>query len=365
MKAYNIIRTNNKSFIKGLVSTGRIAVSEDATKEFNQELETDEMTGDEFLEEDFNEDNFEEVEKIHTIDTVSQVTNKFDKYMSEVDIDWTPFISNGKIRKATNFKYIEDMRVLLNKTFDKKDFRYVQVFNNLYDYLTDPGMSRDWNIFSRENFGKPYITEGVALLMYELAVEWVPVITRFYKESPVFNKDAAPEEDSFFKKFPNLNDLTYIAAIIVENKEFKRLLSSKKSKELLLEEGKYILTATQAKKKPQFTSMGESLSYYAGLVKENFGDITVGILDKLGVVVFLHNNNKTPMNDRLALIERLIRVVTTRTTSPDANGNDPLMSALESLNQSCIDFLKNIADARITLESNEKNYPMFITNNGV
>ena len=403
-KSYNINQASSESFIKEMIWSGRIAVSEAAEDEFNEELDdnnedndsqnggfldevnnnqsgtsndespeneefnddmNDDQTYDEdmYLEEEEVEPEPEPVEKIHTIDTISQITNRFDQNMAQIGFDWTPFIVNGRIKKAANFKYIEDMRTHLNKLFDDKKFRYVDVYNKLYDMMTDTNLGKSWNLFGRENFGKPYLAEGAALLMYELTVEWVPVIVRYYKESPVFSEDIAPEEDSFFKKFPNLNLLTYVAAIIVENKEFKKLLTSQKSKDLLLDESKYNLTAAQAKKKTSLRGLGESLSYYAGLVKENFGDITAGFLDKIAVVAFLSINTKMPMNDRLSLVERLIKIVTTNTTAVEPGQPDPLISALDTLNTTCTEFIKNRAEAKITLDSNEKNFPTVIIEN--
>lgn len=404
-KKYDLTKAASESFIKEMIWSGRIAVSEAAEDEFNEELDdnneddnsqnggfldevnnnqsgtsdeespenedfaydgNDDQTYDEdmYLEEEEEvEPEPETVEKIHTIDTISQITNRFDQNMAQIGFDWTPFIVNGRIKKAANFKYIEDMRTHLNKLFDDKKFRYVDVYNKLYDMMTDTNLGKSWNLFGRENFGKPYLAEGAALLMYELTVEWVPVIVRYYKESPVFSEDIAPEEDSFFKKFPNLNLLTYVAAIIVENKEFKKLLTSQKSKDLLLDESKYNLTAAQAKKKTSLRGLGESLSYYAGLVKENFGDITAGFLDKIAVVAFLSINTKMPMNDRLSLVERLIKIVTTNTTAVEPGQPDPLISALDTLNTTCTEFIKNRAEAKITLDSNEKNFPTVIIEN--
>lgn len=378
-EVYDINRAASENFIKNMISSGRIAVSEAAADEFNEELNSETEMNDEenIMEEGIDDvdggmgmapdgidDMYEEeepepepVEKIHTIDTLSQITNRFDQNMAEIGFTWDSFIINGRIRKAPNFKYVEDMRTHLNKLFNDKEFRYVQIYNKLYDFLTDTNLAKSWNVFGRENMGKPYLAEGAALLMYELTVEWVPVIVRYYKESPVFSKDIAPEEDSFFKKFPNLNLLTYVAAIVVENKEFRKLLTSQKSKDLLLDEGKYNLIAKQAKSKPGLRGLGESLSYYAGLVKENFGDITAGYLDKIAVVAFLNNNTKMPMNDRLSLVERLIKIVTTPVVNTDPNQPDPLMSALDVLNQTCTEFVKNRAEAKITLDSNEKNFP--------
>ena len=400
-RKYNLNDAASESFIKEMIRSGRIAVSEAAEDEFNEEMKEDNSSGgfldevsgnqgteseDVAPEDEFNEDdNFEDdgsfeteedfgfeeevepepepVEKIHTIDTISQLTNRFDQNMAQIGFDWDPFIINGRIKKSANFKYVEDMRTHLNKLFDDKKFRYVDVYNKFYDMLTDTNLGKSWNIFGRENFGKPYLAEGAALLMYELTVEWVPVIVRYYKESPVFSEDIAPEEDSFFKKFPNLNLLTYVAAIIVENKEFKKLLTSQKSKDLLLDESKYNLTAAQAKKKTSLRGLGESLSYYAGLVKENFGDITAGFLDKIAVVAFLSINTKMPMNDRLSLVERLIKIVTTNTTAVEPGQPDPLIAALDVLNTTCTEFIKNRAEAKITLDSNEKNFPTVMIDN--
>lgn len=375
-------------YIQEIINRGALAFSEAAEDEFDaemdsalEELDAPDEPEEEELPEDTEEDakmdvNMEEdlepieepkpepevIEKIQTIDTLSQIHNKFDLYMKNSEIQWDHFIINGRVKKAANFKYVEDLSVLLNKTLDPKTYRFTQVFNQLYDKLTDVNYGKSWNIYSRENYGKPFIGEGAALLLYELAVEWAVVLCRYFKDSPQFSPDVTPEEDSWFKKFNNLNFLTWIAKMITENSEFNKFLTSEKAKGILKEEGNYILTANQAKKKPHLLGMGESLSYYAGLVKENFGDITAGAMDKLGIVVFLSNNTKMPIGDRLNIIDRLINITTTRTTGPDANGNDPLMSALNTLDSTCTNLLKDRADARITLESNEKNYPMFVMN---
>ena len=374
------------NFIKEMLLNGKITVSEAAEDEFNDELEgieeepsDDELEADgieEIEEVDLEGDGIddsmdieepvEEVKRIHTIDTISQLTNKFDTYMASANLDWMAFINNGRIKRANNMKFIEDMRTILNKTLDEKKFRYVEIYNKLYDFLTDKNITTGLNMFGRENFGKPYIAEGLALLMYELSAEWVPVLTRYYKENPVFNDSIKPEQDSFFTKFPMLNLYSYIAAIVTENKEFKKLINSDKSRKLLKDEGNYQLTATQAKKKPNLYAIaGESLSYYASLVKEDFGDITAGILDKLAYIAFIHSNTQFQMNDRLKLIERLINVVTTEVTQKEMNGTDPLTVALDTLNSSCTDFLKDRSDAKITLEADEKNYPIIINNGGI
>lgn len=44
-----------------------------------------------------------------------------------------------------------------------------------------------------EKYGKPFIAEGLALLLYELAVDWATLLVRYFKELPVL-KDT---DDSF------------------------------------------------------------------------------------------------------------------------------------------------------------------------
>ena len=349
------------NFILDLKMRGALAFSEATEKEFFEEIREDDEEGEEIEEDDTDEP--KDVEKIHTVDIVSQVTNKFDTYMKSTNIMWNEYIVNGRIKKsASNYKYIEDLSTILNRTFDFKRFRFVEIFNDLHNMMIDLNMTKSWNLYGRENYGKPYIAEGCALLLYELCVDWAVVITRYYKDNPKFSEDIAPEEDSWFKKFPNLEKLTYIAKLLTESKEFKRLITSEKAKELLKEESVYALNITQAKKKPKLFAMGESLSYYAGLVKEDFGDITVGVLDKLAIVAFLSANTEMTMGERLSIIERLIKTVTAKIYGVDENGFDPLITALESLDKVCVDLFKYRSLATITLESNEKNYPLFIVN---
>ena len=125
----------NNPFITEMINNGRIAVSEAAADEFNDELDEEQPSEDEgmgfgdqvaqnssggnedgttevdeedFMNTDFSNDgmgnnNFEDeyeepepepepVEKIHTIDTISQITNRFDQNMAHIGFDWDPFI---------------------------------------------------------------------------------------------------------------------------------------------------------------------------------------------------------------------------------------------------------------------------------
>ena len=70
--------------------------------------------------------------------------------------------------------------------------------------MTDDKTASSLAIYGRESYSKPYIAEGLALLLYELTIDWAIVLTRYYKEMP----DIKNEQDSFFKKFPNLRLLT-------------------------------------------------------------------------------------------------------------------------------------------------------------
>lgn len=330
------------------VNEGDLALDDNSDIEYDEEVVEEEL----------------EPTRIQTIDIISQVTAKFDQYMIDTQVDWDAFIVHGRITKAPNYKYVEDLYTILNKTFDDKKFRFVEIYNQLFDMMCDKNITKSLNVYGRENFGKPYIAEGLALLLYELSADWACVITRFFKENPQFNPDTPPEEDSWFKKFPGLNDMTYIAKLVVENKELKKLITSEKAKDLVNDDTKYNLSIQQEKKKPGLRGLGESLSYYAGIVNNDFGDITAGILDKLGVVAFISAKTQMPITERLNLINRLIQIAVAKIgPGQDANGQNPLMTSLELLDKSCTELIKNRSEARITLDSNEKQYPLFVTNN--
>lgn len=369
-------------FINEMRRSGRLTFGEAAEDELGDELaevpgEEEVITDDPVNEGDLALDDNSDIEydeevveeeleptRIQTIDVISQVTAKFDQYMIDTQIDWDAFIVHGRITKAPNYKYVEDLYTILNKTFDEKKFRFVEIYNQLFDMMCDKNITKSLNVYGRENFGKPYIAEGLAFLLYELSVDWACVITRYFKENPQFNPDTPPEEDSWFKKFPGLNDMTYIAKLVVENKELKKLITSEKAKDLVNDDTKYNLSIQQEKKKPGLRGLGESLSYYAGIVNNDFGDITAGILDKLGVVAFISAKTQMPITERLNLINRLIQIAVAKIgPGQDANGQNPLMTSLELLDKSCTELIKNRSEARITLDSNEKQYPLFVTNN--
>ena len=71
-----------------------------------------------------------------------------------------------------------------------------------------------------------------------------------------------------------------------------------------------------------------------------------------------------PITERLNLINRLIQIAVAKIgPGQDANGQNQLMTSLELLDKSCTELIKNRSEARITLDSNEKQYPLFVTNN--
>mgnify|MGYP003496956778 CR=1 FL=1 len=82
---------------------GALAFSEATEKEFFEEIREDGEESEELEEDDTDEP--KDVEKIHTVDIVSQVTNKFDTYMKSTNIVWNEYIVNGRIKKsASNYK---------------------------------------------------------------------------------------------------------------------------------------------------------------------------------------------------------------------------------------------------------------------
>ena len=299
-----------------------------------------------------------EVTKIQTIDILAQVMNKFDTYMNDTELNFSFFIINGRIDKASNFSTLQDLHTLLNKTFKEEEFVSVKDFNDLYDMMTDTDFCRSLALYGRENYEKPFIAEGLAILLYEYAIDFATLLTRYYKEMPALNSEVG-ENDSFFKKFPSLMLNSYITNMIVNSKDFKKLITNEEAKSLLKDDGSiYNINKKQAAKKPKlFGIVGESLSYYASLIKNEYGDITVGVIDKLAIVAFICSKTAMPMADRLNLIPALIKTVSEKTVDAPVDG---VVNTLKQIDLNCTELLRMRADAKITLDADEKQYPMTI-----
>ena len=299
-----------------------------------------------------------EVNKIQTIDILTQVMNKFDLYMNATELNFDFFIINGRIDKAVNFATLQDLHTLLNKTFKEEEFVSVKDFNDLYNLLTDSDFCRSLALYGRENYKKPFIAEGLAILLYEYAIDFTTLLTRYYKEMPTINSEVG-ENDSFFKKFPSLMLNSFITNIIVNSKDFKKLITSEDAKTLLKDDGTvYNINKKQAAKKPKlYGIVGESLSYYASLIKNDYGDTIVGLIDKLSVVAFICSKTAMPMADRLNLIPALIKTVSEKTVDAPVDG---VVNTLKQIDLNCTELLRMRADAKITLDADEKQYPMTI-----
>ena len=300
------------------------------------------------------------VEKIQTLDIVNSAMAKFETYLTDCGAPFDLMIKNGKISSAKYFPYADDMYTLLNKTFDAKKMEFVAIFNKFFENMTDTAYAKNLAIFCHEKYGKPFLGDGLALLLYELCVDWGVFLARYFKEMP----DLENEQDSFVKKFPNLRLYTYFAKLFNDSSEFGKLITDEKSRELIVDDTKFKLTADQAKEKPNlYRASSESLSYYAALVRDNYADIMVGAIDKLGVVAYMTSKMNDNLEQRLDIIRSLIQTVASKTISPTNNTNDARTNfdaVMATLNQKALDLLTARSQARILLESNEKNFPMVL-----
>lgn len=334
--------------------------TDDTTTDNMEDIEPDDDAGDTPVEPEEPVEEVETVSKIQSLDIVNAAMNKFDQYMVDTNIDWNFFIRNGKVTQCENFAYVDDLYNLLNNTLDSKKLQWIEIFNNLFEKMTDISYCKNLALYGREKYGKPFLAEGMALLLYELAVDWAVLLARYFKEMPQLEST----EDSFFKKFPNLQLYTYIAKLLTDSEEFGKLVTNDKARELLTDETKYKLTGDQAKKKPNlYRAKGESLSYYASLVRYNYADIMVGAIDKLGTVAFLTSKVKTDLYSRLNIIRDLIQTVSNKNVNNNAKINTPtasLDSVLNAIEAKATEILKDRSEARILLEANEKNFPMVI-----
>ena len=350
---YELIR-NKKLVITSAEASYELGIEDDIN-------ENTQNTPNETPEAEISTEETVEITKVQTIDVLSQVMGKFDLYMAKTNIDFNYLINNGKIVKAPNFKVLEDFKTLLNKTFDEERFVTVKDFNLLYDMLTDTSeFTKALAMYGRENYKKPFIAEGLALLLYEYAVDYATVLSRYYKDLPNINNDIA-EEDSFFKKFPNMQLTSYITHLIVNSKDMRKFIISEEARDLIKDDTKYNLNEKDFNKKPNlFKIKGESLSYYASLVRYDYADIAVGLVDKLAIIAFISGNTKMELKDRLDIIPALIKNVS-KPIMPVVDQNQTVTkTGLDLLNDKCLDLLKDRSDARIILDSNDKNYPMTI-----
>jgi hypothetical protein len=379
------------SYIINLINSGRIIASAEAEEELVSELSPGEQElvndgeaeteptplpeegtepstdgGDEVLpHEESNVETTEEapkeenVKKIYTLEVLSKVMAKYDQYMAESNIDWSQYINKGRIKKSPCFVYIEDMHTLINNTLDEKEFEFVKIYNQLFDFMTDDKTASSLAIYGRESYSKPYIAEGLALLLYELTIDWAIVLTRYYKEMP----DIKNEQDSFFKKFPNLRLLTYISYLIVNAKEFNELISKDAVRDLITADTTYKLGLEVNKKnknpKSLYKLAGENFSYFASLIRHDYADITCGTIANLGVVVFLSNKTAMELSNRLTLITALIRGISAK-NPVQVDQNNQTISTLSTVDIQATELLKNRSEAKIMLDANEKQYPLAV-----
>ena len=328
-----------------------------------ENIEPDDDTGDTTTEPEEPveaEEEPEPISKIQSLDIVNAAMNKFDQYMTATNIDWNFFIKAGKVTQCEHFPYVDDLYNLLNNTLDSKKLKWIEIYNNLFEKMTDISYCKNLALYGREKYGKPFIAEGMTLLLYELSIDWAVLLARYFKEMPSLEST----EDSFFKKFPNLQLYTYIAKLLTDSEEFGKLITNEKARNLLLDDTKYKLTSEQAKKKPNlYRANGESLSYYASLVRYNYADIMVGAIDKLGTVAFLTSKIKTDLYSRLNIIRDLIQTVSNKKVNNNTAINTPtpsLDNVLNAIEAKATEILKDRSEARILLEANEKNFPMVI-----
>lgn len=379
------------SYIINLINSGRIVASAEAEEELVSELSPGEQElvndgeaeteptplpeegtepspdgGDEVLpHEEGNVEATEEapkeenVKKIYTLEVLSKVMAKYDQYMAESNIDWSQYINKGRVKKSPCFVYIEDMHTLINNTLDEKEFEFVKIYNQLFDFMTDDKTASSLAIYGRESYSEPYIAEGLALLLYELSIDWAIVLTRYYKEMP----DIKDEQDSFFKKFPNLRFLTYISYLIVNAKEFNELISKDAVRDLITADTTYKLGLEVNKKnknpKSLYKLAGENFSYFASLIRHDYADITCGTIANLGVVVFLSNKTAMELSNRLSLITALIRGISAK-NPVQVDQNNQTISTLSTVDIQATELLKNRSEAKIMLDANEKQYPLAV-----
>lgn len=296
------------------------------------------------------------IRKIQTTDVLTKIMDKYISYVNKLDVVTINNLlpSNQKKTSLVNWDYVEDMHKLLNTVLGNQNFEYLNVYNNFYDKMTMGEWKAGLEVYSIKNFQTPFITEAMYILLYELSIDWATFVIGFLKNNPEINVDDF-ENDSFVRKYPNLTLLTYIAKLLSESDEFNDFMTNEEAFKLITDKDTYNISMKQVKQKSDMIkTAGESLTYYANLVQHNYADILVGVLDKLGAVLFLYNNCEISFVERLNIISELVKSSVEQTTTTSLTDSYALLYTMADK------IVLARAEARLLLDSDKNNYIMRI-----
>ncbi len=302
----------------------------------------DEMVSYEDLEE-------QEKPKPNMLKLLASMISKYDENVKGVN--FSNFHTKGKLDKSKYYTLVECILQYIDGSL--KDYKDKVGFIDTYKKYTEFLKKHEKGLYllSEEYYKKPYIMEGLIIILYEFTVEWIPLLVKHIR----FGESVFSPE--FESSYAYLNMLSVVAKSITDSKEFSKFVSADKTKKLVekIEFGIDEEYSNVVIDRPELLKLkSESLALYSAFVQEGYFDMIAGLFEKLVVVSYMSKATTLTMNRRLELVSKFIEII----TNPDGNKAISLLESFDKNEMS--ELIIRRAEARVSYDSNIENNPFTI-----
>ena len=332
-----IVSDDSTNLIKALRLTNNIEFKSEESKMIYDEI---------VAYKDFEE---QETPKPNMLKLLASMISKYDENVEGVN--FSHFHVKGKLDKSKYYNLVECVKQYIEGSLKeyKDQIDFIETFVKYTEFLKKN--EKGLYLLSEEYYKKPYIMEGLILLLYEYTVEWIPLLVKHIR----FGESAF--QVGFESNYAYLNLLSVIAKAITNSKEFSKFVSSDKTKKLVekIEFGMDEEYSNVVIDKPELLKIkSESLALYSSFVQEGYFDMISGLFEKLVVVSYMSKATMLSMTRRLEIIEKFIEII----TNPDGNKAINLLDEFDKKDIS--ELIIKRAEARVSYDSNIENNPFTV-----
>ena len=332
-----IVSDDSTNLIKALRLTNNLEFKSEDSKMIYDEI---------VAYKDFEE---QETPKPNMLKLLASMISKYDENVEGVN--FSHFHVKGKLDKSKYYNLVECVKQYIEGSLKeyKDQIDFIETFVKYTEFLKKN--EKGLYLLSEEYYKKPYIMEGLILLLYEYTVEWIPLLVKHIR----FGESAF--QVGFESNYAYLNLLSVIAKAITNSKEFSKFISSDKTKKLVekIEFGMDEEYSNVVIDKPELLKIkSESLALYSSFVQEGYFDMISGLFEKLVVVSYMSKATMLSMTRRLELIEKFIEII----TNPDGNKAINLLDEFDKKDIS--ELIIKRAEARVSYDSNIENNPFTV-----
>ena len=332
-----IVSDDRINLIKALRLTNNIEFKSEESKMIYDEI---------VAYKDFEE---QETPKPNMLKLLASMISKYDENVEGVN--FSHFHVKGKLDKSKYYNLVECVKQYIEGSLKeyKDQIDFIETFVKYTEFLKKN--EKGLYLLSEEYYKKPYIMEGLILLLYEYTVEWIPLLVKHIR----FGESAF--QVGFESNYAYLNLLSVIAKAITNSKEFSKFIASDKTKKLVekIEFGMDEEYSNVVIDKPELLKIkSESLALYSSFVQEGYFDMISGLFEKLVVVSYMSKATMLSMTRRLEIIEKFIEII----TNPDGNKAINLLDEFDKKDIS--ELIIKRAEARVSYDSNIENNPFTV-----